>query len=265
VQGLVFAGATLLAAGLLLGLWRGSLRPAMGWGVAASTACLLAVIAGLWLNDQGGALWLLLIPLFLVGVVLLAVVVVGLGFALGTVIRQRRALGWPAFAPLVLYTGAAVATWGAFQVTPLVSRISDEAMIANFARHEAEFQRMVEMAEEDRRFTRIATEFTYPKTPKPTWDLGPAVALLPEARWSEYRALFLAANVPDGISHHDAQISLLYWGSGVLDSTTYLEYVYSPEPPTPLVTSIDGARRSGACGDRCYRQIADSWYLLYWR
>lgn len=261
----LIAGAILLLLGALWGRAWGSPGTAFRWAMICAALILAAVVSGAWLDDQGGALWLLLLPLALLGVVLIAVALCGLGYALGAAIRHRRTDRWLLARPFATYVVLVAAIWSIWWLAPLLSRTSDRAMIANFEQHQAEFRQIVALADEDRRFVRITPTFTYPDSTTPYLDRRPPPDPLPRERWDTYRALFQAANVPDGIVMHETPISFHYWGSGMLDSTTYLEYVYSPEPPTPLVASIEDARRSGACSDRCYRQIADFWYLTYWR
>jgi hypothetical protein len=259
------AGAILVGLGCWWGLAWGTARAAFRWATVCCGLLLSLVVCAGWLNDQGGLLWLLLVPLVLAGLVLGGVTLCGLGFAIGTALHHRHTDRRLLARPIAPYAVLAFAIWGIWWLHPFLSRISDRSMIANFERHRSEFQQIVALADEDRRFQRIASTFTYPDSTTPFLDRRPPPApLLPE-RWDAYRALFQAANVPNGIAMHGASISFGYWGSGILDSTEYLEYLYSPEPVAPLVESIDEARRSGACGDRCYRQIAESWYLTYWR
>src|SRR4051812_8721588 len=132
--------------------WNTAVAPVWGRGrvrvgMYLGAAMLLVVVTGFWAYDQGGLLWFLLILLLPVGALLAGLVPVGIGFAVSSVLRQRRLLTWRHGRPFGVYVVLLMLVWAIFQIAPIVSRSSERSMIANFHRHEAEFHRLAEMAE----------------------------------------------------------------------------------------------------------------------
>lgn len=249
--------------GCLLGWHRERPVAPLRLAIILAVVTLLGVVAGLWLEDQGGLVWFLLMPLELAGAVVAALVVGNLGYAAAIVLRHRRLFTWKLASPFVVYALLGVAIWAATAVAPLVARTSERAMLANFARHEAQFRRLAEMAAEDERFTRIAPEFTSP-TLLPGQPAAAEIPL-PAERWEEYRALFRTTDLRNGVTNRGAGIVWFdYWATGILDSGRYQGYAYSREPLTPVVDSIDVARRSGDIRQPVYQPIREGWYLYYW-
>jgi hypothetical protein len=218
-------------------------------------------VVAYWLNDQGGMFWLVLLPFALIVVVVFGLTLLAFGYTVGTLISRRRSLVRRHARPFAVYLVSAVMVWGIFQGAPLVSRITDQSMIANFHRHRAEFEQLAEMAQEDRQFVRIAPDFTSPAL----WTMrsGTPVPPLPSERWDEYRALFRTTDLRDGVTNRDTRIEFDYWAYGFLDGAAYQGYAYSPEPLAPVVESIENARRTSKRGTTVYRPIGDGWYLYF--
>jgi hypothetical protein len=248
--------------GVLLGVVSRASATVERWILIPALPLPLMIAARLWLEEQGGVPWLLVVPLMLIGLPIVGLTIVGLGYVVGAALRDWRVLRREAFRPLAAYLMVALTVWGIFQVAPLLSRTSDQAMIANFRRHESEFRRLAEMAQEDRRFTRIAPTFTHPSLLE-TSARNP-VAPLPAERWDEYRALFHVTDLRDGVTNRTTHIEFDYWAYGFLDGAAYQGYAYSVEPLSPVVESLQAAKRTYERGKPIYRPIGDGWYLYFW-
>jgi hypothetical protein len=148
---------------------------------------------------------------------------------------------------------AALVIWALWFLPSPVSTHSDSTMIENFRRHEADFNRLAELIQQDAGVSAICS----------TVD---AHRYIPPERQAEYVALLGAVDVRHGITREPyGQVLFRYWSkpaTGFFDQ--YLEKGYAPldTPPSRLVESLDDL--SGLDQGLTYRPIDDRWYLYYY-
>src|SRR5687767_4467263 len=113
---------------------------------------------------------------------------------------------------------------------------SDTWMREHLVRHRAEFDRLVQMSNEDygaSAVIRISSDFTRLKGnwawPRPERNWG-----IPKTRWDEYRALFRALQLPSGLERVGEgyqQVQLMVHGVGVASEGREYGYLWTPTPP----------------------------------
>lgn len=148
------------------------------------------------------------------------------------------------------------------------SSVSDKALRARFFAHRADFEKLVAMANEDSRLTRIAPDFTWldDNVAWPRKDVG-----ISEERWNDYRQLFRKVGALDGIAKgdHPAQIFFSIESGGLVPAGFDKGLVYSQTPLSPLLNSLDkkppdkffdGPDHSHLL---VYKPIEDHWYIYY--
>jgi hypothetical protein len=87
---------------------------------------------------------------------------------------------------------------------------SDDELIRNFQKNEADFNKLVAMSNEDPKVIRIAPDFTRLENnwrwPRPESELG-----FSKQRWGEYRALFNKLGLESGISREsDSEGTIIF-------------------------------------------------------
>lgn len=144
-------------------------------------------------------------------------------------------------------------------------RVTDKQLIDKFNVKRTDFEMLVEMANQDRRVVRIASDFIWLDDnlnwPRPESDLG-----MSKERWDQYRSLFVKLGLRGGISRRTdlpKAIFLIAATEGISLGGSAKGYVFSSEPLSPLVDSLDDV--SAPMKDRVpiYRKVADNWYLYY--
>jgi hypothetical protein len=244
----VGVGVPMLAIGLIVGLRSGMLRLGLIWAVVSSTFLVSTTVLAFWLNERGGLLWLLVAPLVLAALLVFAGVIFGVGYETGTLVKHRRVVARRDTLPLGIYLALFIALAGLSLIHPLLTRLSDDAMIANFQRNEATFARLVEMAQEDGGY-RI--------------DAGSLETCRTSARCNEYDALFQAADLRGAVTARGERVSLGYFSAGLILGGELKEYKYTTVPPSPLVESLDRGSPDVDLFRGAYRRIAENWYLYY--
>jgi hypothetical protein len=116
---------------------------------------------------------------------------------------------------------------------------SDSWMQSNLNEHKADFQRLIEMANEDyarSKVIRIAYDFTRLDDnwgwPRPEADWG-----VTKGRWDEYRNLFRSLNLPSGLERtgeNNERVQLMIYGVGMAGEGTEYGYLWSPSPPAQV-------------------------------
>lgn len=144
-------------------------------------------------------------------------------------------------------------------------RVSDEELIDKFKARRTDFEMLVEMANQDRRLVRIASDFTWLDDnlnwPRPESDLG-----FSKDRWDQYRSLFVRLGLRGGLSRRTdlpQAIFLIAATKGISLGGSAKGYVYSTEPLSPVLNSLDDV--SAPMRDRVpvYKKLDDNWYLYY--
>jgi hypothetical protein len=138
---------------------------------------------------------------------------------------------------------------------------SDEELIANFESHKAEFNRMLQMINEDTGLDRVDDNWTSPKNPQ---TVG-----ISQRRIDEYRSLFYRAGVPRGFSAFQSRdyIEFIASAQGLAVGGSMKGYIYAKEAPPRVVENLDSYR--AAEGSKfspafpVYRHIEGNWYLYF--
>ncbi len=149
------------------------------------------------------------------------------------------------------------------------SHPSDEELIRNFQKHEADFNKLVGMSNEDSKVIRIAPEFTRLKDnwawPRPDSELG-----FSRQRWEEYKTLFHVLGLKSGLSREPslegAIIFMTSSSKGMTFRGSSKGYAYSDREITPLLNSLDEDQSKLAKQRKhgvVYKRISDRWYLSY--
>jgi len=143
---------------------------------------------------------------------------------------------------------------------------SDAALQKQFSAHEADFEKLVQMAEEDIHLVRIARDFTWLDTDVswPRKDVG-----LSEDRWNEYRRLFRSAGIPDGISKDVNPPKILFpiVARGFVPASQEKGIAFSSVALGPVLKSLDKKPPDELYDKRGYvvvfKPIKDHWYIYY--
>jgi hypothetical protein len=145
---------------------------------------------------------------------------------------------------------------------------SDGALRARFLAHRVDFERLVAMANEDTRLTRIAPSFTWldDDVAWPRKDVG-----ISEERWNDYRQIFRGVGTPEGIlkGANPARIIFPIASVGLVPAGFEKGLVYSQAPLSPVLKSLDEnpPHELWAGPDRShvlvYKPIEDHWYIYY--
>ena len=145
---------------------------------------------------------------------------------------------------------------------------SDEALQARFLYHRVDFERLVAMANEDNRLSRIAPDFTWlnDDVAWPRRDVG-----ISEERWDDYRQEFRRIGTSVGILKYSNPTLIFFpiTSIGLVPSGSEKGLVYSQAPLTPVLKSLDkrppaelwdGPDRSRLL---VYKPIEDHWYIYF--
>ncbi len=146
---------------------------------------------------------------------------------------------------------------------------SDDTLIANFQKHEADFDKLVAMSNEDSKVIRIAYDFTRLENnwqcPRPDSELG-----FSKQRWDEYRRLFDELGLKSGLSRESdgtgPVVFLTAFSKGMVNRGSSKGYAHSDHDLKPVFASLDQDPvniRNGQRHGVAYRQIKPQWYLSY--
>ena len=133
---------------------------------------------------------------------------------------------------------------------------SDAEMLSSFNRNESTLDRMVEMAKEDSKLSRVDKDWTNPT--------DPGSISVPSSRIQSYRQLCSEAAVPRGFESdfEHGKINFIYWcvGSAVTDDVTK-GFAYLSKPPSETVAKLDGLESTTIERATFFRHIRGNWYL----
>jgi hypothetical protein len=147
---------------------------------------------------------------------------------------------------------------------------SDEALRSRFLTHRADFERLVAMANEDNRLTRISPDFTWldDDVAWPRKDAG-----ISGERWNDYRKIFQRVGASEGIvkGANPTRIIFPIMSRGLVPAGAEKGLVYSQASLNPVLQSLDkrppdklfdGPDRSHVL---VYKPIDKNWYIYYER
>lgn len=131
----------------------------------------------------------------------------------------------------------------------------DEVLIERFNSHQADFEKLVTMLNEDPKLRRLTLERAY---------LDPGGAPLPKARMAEYSRLLKLLHLQDGVTRDYQGLHLIASHRGGVVPNSGKSYSYTLKEPSPLVDSLDAVIRQNSADQRLiWRRIAGNWYLSY--
>ena len=145
---------------------------------------------------------------------------------------------------------------------------SDAAMRTRFFAHHTDFERLVAMANEDSHLTRIAPKFTWLENDV-AWPRKNAG--ISKQRWNEYRRLFRRLGASEGILENTDPRRIFFpiTSAGLVPGGCEKGFVYSKEPLTPVLKSLDGRIPNKYWNGPdhshvlVYKPIAPHWYSYY--
>jgi hypothetical protein len=142
---------------------------------------------------------------------------------------------------------------------------SDDSLIKNFKTHEADFDMLARMCQEDSNLIRIAPDFTWTDKsvawPRPESELG-----FSRQRWDEYRSLFRKLELKSGILNYQPDLVLFLASTkGLVTGGSMKGYAYSVKAPLLITESLDDYRFKAPIKDIniAYRKLKGNWYLFY--
>ena len=158
---------------------------------------------------------------------------------------------------------------------------SDSVLTKNFYDHEADFNMLVKMANEDSNASTIHPSFVCLKNiddwppsiylyENEAWPRSESELGFTNRRWSGYRSLFKKLNLESGIDHkHDMPDAIFFTASinfSEIDeaetAVTEKGYVYSPKGIyNSLTSSLDGIEINRPA--IFYKKLNGNWYLYY--
>jgi hypothetical protein len=138
---------------------------------------------------------------------------------------------------------------------------SDDELIANFESHKADFNRMLQMINEDKGLDRVDYNWTAPENPQ---SVG-----ISQNRIDEYRSLFRRAGVPRGFSAFKTKdyVEFIASSQGLAVGGSSKGYLYAKDPPPRLTENIEKYRAQEnkySPAFPVYRHIEGNWYLFYY-
>ena len=150
---------------------------------------------------------------------------------------------------------------------------SDAELQERFDSHRAEYERLVQMMDEDWQMARVAPDFTW-KQDNLAWPRPESQWGISRQRWDEYRKIFDQAGVKDGVtrSERSSDIILDVWSWGIVPAGTSVGYLhcgaprngYSHTEPACIENRESGKGFYGTSTSYGYRykKIAPDWYIL---
>ena len=132
---------------------------------------------------------------------------------------------------------------------------TDEALIENFKAHRKEFDKLLQMFQEDKALGRVAPDFTRPKNAQTIGVTG--------QRLDAYRDLFDNLEIKSGIEGYDDKTTVWFHSSssGLSVSGSSKGYAFLRNPPASTTDNLDNYRSPDGKSFIAFRHIEDNWYL----
>jgi len=164
-------------------------------------------------------------------------------------VLRRALLGFVVLAPILIWT---------------FSPPSDATLTKRFAEHRSELEQLAKMANSDTRFIKITPGFVVTDN-RETLSISDPRAMLGQARVAEYKRLFDAAGLKDGLygGRSDSEVFLSIRRLRTVDPVgSSFGYVYCPDPHEKdgLSPCIE-IQESGKRGAYRWNRLEPKWYL----
>jgi hypothetical protein len=96
----------------------------------------------------------------------------------------------------------------------------------------------------------------------PTW-INPK-KVISENRWNDYKSIFLELGLDAGMrSWGGESIWFISTAQGLVTGGSSKGYMYKPEIPKPLYSSLDTIPEDLESNVKGYRKINDNWYIIF--
>lgn len=142
---------------------------------------------------------------------------------------------------------------------------SDALLAEDFYKHEAELDRLAQMAIEDADMIRIAPDFTHHEKSADAFASKAEYGFSDE-RWNEYKQLFIRIGKNNGILNYQPdQMFVLSSSRGLVTGGSSKGIAYSPKEPSPLFESLENVEfsNSNKSINYAYKRLKGNWYLFY--
>jgi hypothetical protein len=251
----LFVLAFPLCVGLVLSHDKPRPRIVLGEAIGVAVGLTLLQLLSLVIYDMGGEIystWSFRPSLVwaMYGVLGL----VAFGHAIGLLGFHSRKVGKRALVPVLIHVLLGLSVWATWNLPTMVSTHGDAAMLDNFRRHEAEFNKLATMFEQDRSVTSICRRG------------GKYRANLPPERLAQYDELLGSVGVGQGITRDPrGPVLLRTWvvvATGYFDQSIEKGYAFLDGAPSRLVASLDNTHSLGE--GLTYRHINGPWHLYYY-
>jgi hypothetical protein len=175
--------------------------------------------------------------------------------------RKRIVIGLGATVFIALAAVAiVVVAWGALMswawTSGAIPHKSDEALIANFKAHEAQFNQLLEMVLADKGLRRIDDDWTDPKDPQTIGVSSERIAV--------YRKIFRTLDIPRGFSSYQGIVEFISSSQGLAVSGSSKCYTWLEKPPSNLVDNIETYRAKPGASYPVFRHVQGNWYLVFY-
>lgn len=137
------------------------------------------------------------------------------------------------------------------------SHPSDQVLEHRFRARESDFNKLVQMLNEDKDIVRLDGDFVFLN--------DSSTRNISNHRLAEYRRLFKAVGLESGI-HRDRvhAVRLIASSKGLFIPTSEKSYVYSSVEPSPVVESLDKIiERNRGDQPPVFKRLSGDWYLYY--
>lgn len=129
--------------------------------------------------------------------------------------------------------------------------VADQDLISGLEVDKVKYQRLVSMFREDAPVTEV----------HPNW-INPD-KVISQARWDDYKVLFSELGLDSGMrSWGGESIWFISTSQGLVTGGSSKGYMYKPESPHPLFTSLDKIPKGLESNVKGYRKISDDWYIV---
>ena len=144
---------------------------------------------------------------------------------------------------------------------------ADDELLTNFRAHQAEFEQLRKMCQEDAQMVRIADHFLWKEDtvrwprPEPEWGIS-------RERWDAYKDLFIKVKLDNGlVSYQPKGIHFFANNRGMVTGGSSKGYAYLAQSPNQLFDSIDyfsdhSLSSADVAGATAFRRIEGDWYLF---
>jgi len=147
---------------------------------------------------------------------------------------------------------AAGFVWYVFSDIQGRDHVIDQVLISDLRSNKNKYEKLISMFREDAPASVIHSTWMSPDN------------VVTEARWDEYKNIFLDLGLDAGMrSWGGDSIWFISTAQGLVTGGSSKGYMYKPENPQPLYSSLDSIPEDLASNVMGYRKIDDDWYIVF--